>query len=102
MWFWFLWLFNLLGLGGALTVWSLLELLFAIGTMIYVLGQGLGIVVIMLWPEKRVSPTIFVPESPVRTVRPSLPQLPRIKADHRSALDHLDEAMDDADLNRRR
>lgn len=41
MW-WLLWLFHLLGLGGALTVWSLFELVCAIGTMLLVLLQAVG------------------------------------------------------------
>jgi hypothetical protein len=43
MWFWFLWLLSHLGLSGALTAWSLIELAVALGTMAYVILQCVGL-----------------------------------------------------------
>jgi hypothetical protein len=60
MWFWFLWLFNFLGLGGALTAWSIVELIIALGAIIYVIAQGIGIMVLLAWPVRSTRPTVEI------------------------------------------
>lgn len=53
MWFWFLWLYHLFGLGGALTAWSLLELGAALAVMGYVLVQCVGAKILVSYWTRR-------------------------------------------------
>lgn len=48
MWYWFLWLYDLLGLSGALTAWSLVELAVALGGFLWVIVQGVGCGIVLL------------------------------------------------------